>query len=127
MRLAPSGTLSLCQPLHLPVALTSVHSTSFSYSFPTSPPSSLQYLSNASLSMTSVASTTILSSTSALFTLLFGVTMGEDTLSVAKVVAVLVSIAGVVMTELGKSTAADDNEVFGDSARNPGETAGDAV
>ena len=77
--------------------------------------------------MTSVASTTILSSTSALFTLLFGVTMGEDTLSVAKVVAVLVSIAGVVMTELGKSTAADDNEVFGDSARNPGETAGDAV
>lgn len=77
--------------------------------------------------MTSVASTTILSSTSALFTLLFGVTMGDDTLSVPKVVAVLVSIAGVVMTELGKSTARDDSEVFGDSSRNPGEGTGEAM
>ncbi|CAI5469698.1 unnamed protein product [Closterium sp. Yama58-4] len=86
-----------------------------------------EYLSNAALSMTSVASTTILSSTSGLFTLLFGVTLGNEKLTTAKVVAVLVSIAGVVMTELGKSTAADDSEVFGDDARNPGEGAGQYV
>ncbi|GJP55882.1 hypothetical protein CLOM_g14903 [Closterium sp. NIES-68] len=86
-----------------------------------------EYLSNASLSMTSVASTTILSSTSGLFTLLFGVTLGNEKLTTAKVVAVLVSIAGVVMTELGKSTAADDSTVFGDSGRNPGEGAGEFV
>ncbi|CAI5530233.1 unnamed protein product [Closterium sp. Naga37s-1] len=86
-----------------------------------------EYLSNAALSMTSVASTTILSSTSGLFTLLFGVTLGNEKLTTAKVVAVLVSIAGVVMTELGKSTAADDSTVFGDDARNPGEGAGQYV
>ncbi|CAI5521621.1 unnamed protein product [Closterium sp. Naga37s-1] len=86
-----------------------------------------EYLSNAALSMTSVASTTILSSTSGLFTLLFGVTLGNEKLTTSKVVAVLVSIAGVVMTELGKSTAADDSTVFGDDARNPGEGAGQYV
>lgn len=84
-----------------------------------------EYLSNAALSMTSVASTTILSSTSGLFTLLFGVSMGEDTLSMPKIVAVMVTIGGVVMTELGKTSAADDNAVFGDSLRNPGTSAGD--
>lgn len=84
-----------------------------------------EYLSNAALSMTSVASTTILSSTSGLFTLLFGVTIGGETLTTGKVLAALVSIAGVVMTELGKSSARDDAAVFGDADRNPGETAGD--
>lgn len=75
--------------------------------------------------MTSVASTTILSSSSGLFTLLFGVTMGGDTLTAGKLLAALVSVAGVVLTELGKSSAADDKAVFGDAARNPGESAGD--
>ncbi|KAL5185134.1 putative vacuolar membrane protein [Glycine soja] len=67
-----------------------------------------EYLSNAALARTSVASTTVLSSTSGLFTLFIGVLMGQDTLNVSKVVAVLVSIAGVVMTTLGKTWAADD-------------------
>lgn len=69
-----------------------------------------QYLSNAALARTSVASTTVLSSTSGLFTLFIGVLMGEDTLNISKVVAVLVSMTGVAMTTLGKTWAADDSQ-----------------
>ncbi|EPS66919.1 hypothetical protein M569_07859 [Genlisea aurea] len=68
-----------------------------------------EYLSNAALARTSVASTTVLSSTSGLFTLFIGAFLGQDSLSAAKVVAVLVSMAGVVMTALGKTWAADDS------------------
>ncbi|PPR90321.1 hypothetical protein GOBAR_AA30363 [Gossypium barbadense] len=67
------------------------------------------YLSNAALARTSVASTTVLSSTSGLFTLFIGAFLGQDSLNVAKVVAVFVSMAGVVMTTLGKTWAADDS------------------
>ncbi|KAH1212756.1 putative vacuolar membrane protein [Glycine max] len=67
-----------------------------------------EYLSNAALARTSVASTTVLSSTSGLFTLFIGVFLGQDNLNVSKVVAVLVSMSGVVMTTLGKTWAADD-------------------
>lgn len=69
----------------------------------------LQYLSNAALARTSVASTTVLSSTSGLFTLFIGAFLGQDSLNVAKVVAVFVSMAGVGMTTLGKTWAADDS------------------
>lgn len=68
-----------------------------------------EYLSNAALARTSVASTTVLSSTSGLFTLFIGAFLGQDSLNVAKVVAVFVSMAGVVMTTLGKTWAADDS------------------
>lgn len=67
-----------------------------------------EYFSNAALARTSVASTTILSSTSGLFTLFFGAMFGLDSLNIAKVVAVFVSMAGVAMTTLGKTWAADD-------------------
>ncbi|OMO61628.1 Drug/metabolite transporter [Corchorus capsularis] len=67
-----------------------------------------EYLSNAALARTSVASTTVLSSTSGLFTLFIGAFLGQDSLNVAKVVAVFVSMAGVAMTTLGKTWAADD-------------------
>ncbi|XP_014504273.1 uncharacterized transporter C405.03c isoform X2 [Vigna radiata var. radiata] len=67
-----------------------------------------EYLSNAALARTSVASTTVLSSTSGLFTLFIGVLMGQETLNIAKIVSVLVSMAGVVMTTLGKTWATDD-------------------
>ncbi|CAN1164889.1 Uncharacterized vacuolar membrane protein YML018C [Linum perenne] len=77
-----------------------------------------EYLSNAALARTSVASTTVLSSTSGLFTLFLGAFLGEDTLSLAKVVAVLVSLAGVVMTTFGKTWAADDSQL---NASNNGE------
>eukprot|EP01018_Ginkgo_biloba_P003103 Gb_13342 [translate_table: standard] len=67
-----------------------------------------EYLSNAALARTSVASTTILSSTSGLFTLFFGAFLGQDSLNISKVVAVFVSMAGVAMTTLGKTWAADE-------------------
>ncbi|KAI3687123.1 hypothetical protein L1987_80814 [Smallanthus sonchifolius] len=67
-----------------------------------------EYLSNAALARTSVASTTVLSSTSGLFTLFIGAFLGQDSLNVMKLVAVFVSMAGVVMTTMGKTWAADD-------------------
>lgn len=65
-------------------------------------------MSNAALARTSVASTTVLSSTSGLFTLFFGVLLGQDSLNVAKIVSVLVCMAGVVMTTIGKTWASDE-------------------
>jgi|UniRef100_A0A2N9FSN0 solute carrier family 35 protein F5 len=70
-----------------------------------------EYLSNAALARTSVASTTVLSSTSGLFTLFIGAYLGQDSLNVAKVVAVFVSMAGVAMTTLGKTWATDDSQM----------------
>ncbi|XP_068642540.1 uncharacterized transporter C405.03c-like [Aristolochia californica] len=70
-----------------------------------------EYLSNAALARTSVASTTVLSSTSGLFTLFIGVMLGQDTLNIAKVLAVFVSITGVVMTTFGKTWATDESEL----------------
>ncbi|XP_020528202.1 uncharacterized vacuolar membrane protein YML018C isoform X2 [Amborella trichopoda] len=69
-----------------------------------------EYLSNAALARTSVASTTVLSSTSGLFTLFFSALLGQDSLNVSKVVAVFVSMAGVVMTTLGKTWATDETQ-----------------
>ncbi|GKV03239.1 hypothetical protein SLEP1_g15577 [Rubroshorea leprosula] len=68
-----------------------------------------EYLSNAALARTSVASTTVLSSTSGLFTLFIGAFLGQDKLNVAKVVAVFISMAGVAMTTLGKTWATDES------------------
>lgn len=70
-----------------------------------------EYLSNAALARTSVASTTVLSSTSGLFTLFIGAFLGQDSLNMTKVVAVFVSMAGVAMTTLGKTWAADDSQL----------------
>ncbi|CAN8326907.1 unnamed protein product [Cochlearia groenlandica] len=70
-----------------------------------------EYLSNGALARTSVASTTVLSSTSGLFTLFIGALLGQDTLNLSKVVAVFVSMAGVVMTTLGKTWAADESQL----------------
>ncbi|GAB4854606.1 hypothetical protein Ancab_023188 [Ancistrocladus abbreviatus] len=75
-----------------------------------------EYLSNAALARTSVASTTILSSTSGLFTLFIGVLLGQDSPNMAKVIAVFVSMAGVVMTTLGKTWAADESQVNASSS-----------
>ncbi|KAK9280163.1 hypothetical protein L1049_013850 [Liquidambar formosana] len=70
-----------------------------------------EYLSNAALARTSVASTTVLSSTSGLFTLFIGAFLGQDSLNIAKVVAVFVSMAGVAMTTLGKTWATDESQL----------------
>ncbi|CAI0438573.1 unnamed protein product [Linum tenue] len=67
-----------------------------------------EYLSNSALAYTSVASTTVISSTSGLFTLAFGALLGQDSINAAKVVAVLISMAGVAMTTVGKTWARDE-------------------
>lgn len=71
----------------------------------------MQYLSNAALARTSVASTTVLSSTSGLFTLFIGVLLGQDSINATKVIAVFVSMAGVAMTTMGRTWATDESEV----------------
>ncbi|XP_020579393.1 uncharacterized vacuolar membrane protein YML018C [Phalaenopsis equestris] len=70
-----------------------------------------EYLSNAALARTSVASTTVLSSTSGLFTLFIGVLLRQDSLDVAKIVAVFISMSGVVMATLGKTWATDESQL----------------
>ncbi|PAN40420.1 hypothetical protein GQ55_7G306800 [Panicum hallii var. hallii] len=78
-----------------------------------------EYLSNAALARTSVASTTVLSSTSGLFTLFIGVLLGQDSINPAKIIAVFISMAGVVMTTMGQTWASDESEVgkSGDTQR----------
>ncbi|GFQ05635.1 uncharacterized vacuolar membrane protein yml018c [Phtheirospermum japonicum] len=67
-----------------------------------------EYFSNSALAYTSVASTTVLTSTSGLFTLFFGSLIGHESVNVAKIAAVLVSMAGVAMTTVGKTWAPDE-------------------
>ncbi|GAV85986.1 EamA domain-containing protein [Cephalotus follicularis] len=69
-----------------------------------------EYLVNASLARTSVASETLLASTSGLFTLLIGALLGQDSINVVKVISVAVSVAGVAMTTLGNTWAADKSQ-----------------
>ncbi|KAI9118157.1 hypothetical protein K1719_010489 [Acacia pycnantha] len=69
-----------------------------------------EYMSNLALANTSVASTTVLNSTSSLFTLLFGVILGQDSVNIVKVVAVLISMSGVAMSTVGKTWVADDTK-----------------
>lgn len=76
-----------------------------------------EYLSNAALARTSVASTTVLSSTSGLFTLFIGASLGQDSLNASKIVAVFVSMAGVVMTTLGKTWATDESQMTASSGK----------
>ncbi|KAA8535172.1 hypothetical protein F0562_030175 [Nyssa sinensis] len=56
-------------------------------------------------------STTVLTSTSGLFTLFIGAFLGQDTINVAKVVSVVVSLAGVAMTMLGKTWSTDGTQL----------------
>ncbi|KAJ7966302.1 EamA-like transporter family [Quillaja saponaria] len=67
-----------------------------------------EYLSNLALANTSVASTTVVTSTSGFFTLFFGVLLGQDSVNISKAVAVFISMAGVAMTAVGKTWAADE-------------------
>ncbi|XAR56060.1 hypothetical protein NMG60_11036361 [Bertholletia excelsa] len=69
-----------------------------------------EYLANAALARTSVATTTVLFSTTGLFTLFFGACLGQDTINVCKVISVCVTMAGVAMTTIGKTWATDDTK-----------------
>ncbi|KAM7274848.1 hypothetical protein ACFE04_016714 [Oxalis oulophora] len=71
-------------------------------------PWKIAYFSNSALANTSVASTTVLASTSGLFTLFFGALLGHDSINVGKVTAVIISMAGVAMTTAGKTWAQDE-------------------
>ncbi|KAK9682905.1 hypothetical protein RND81_10G105700 [Saponaria officinalis] len=66
-----------------------------------------EYLSSSALANTSVASTTVLTSTSGLFALFFGALLGQDSINSVKLVAVFVSMAGVTLTTVGKTWAPD--------------------
>ncbi|GMY35788.1 uncharacterized transporter C405.03c-like isoform X1 [Fagus crenata] len=70
-----------------------------------------EYLTNAALARTTVASTTLLSSTSGLFTLFIGACLGQESIDIVKVIAVVVSMAGVAMTTLGKVSAPDESQL----------------
>ncbi|XVF88297.1 hypothetical protein PTKIN_Ptkin19aG0038600 [Pterospermum kingtungense] len=69
-----------------------------------------EYLTNAALARTSVAGTTLLGSTSGLFTLIIGALLGQDSINTVKVVSVVINLAGVAMTTLGKTWAADESK-----------------
>ncbi|OMO73191.1 hypothetical protein CCACVL1_17424 [Corchorus capsularis] len=69
-----------------------------------------EYLWNAALARTTVASTTLLSSTSGLFTLVIGALLGQDSINTVKVLSVVISIAGVGMTTLGKTSNPDESK-----------------
>ncbi|KAL7239656.1 hypothetical protein ACSBR2_005531 [Camellia fascicularis] len=70
-----------------------------------------EYLTNAALARTSVASTMVLCSTSGLFTLFIGAFLRQDSINVVKVVSVVVSMAGVAMTTLGKTWSTDQSRL----------------
>lgn len=68
------------------------------------------YLSSACLQYTSVASVTILTSTSSVWTLVFGAIFGVETFSMRKLVGVLASLTGVALISMvDLSGRSDDN------------------
>lgn len=77
-----------------------------------------EYFSNSALANTSVASATILTSTSGLFTLLFGAFLGQDSINIAKMIAVIVSMSGVALTTVGKTWAPDEMLSVSATAKN---------
>ena len=64
---------------------------------------------NASLSMTSVSSNTILSTTSGLFTFLLGIFFLRDKFHLAKLLALLISFGGVVMISLADASSSSED------------------
>ncbi|KAL1920217.1 uncharacterized protein VTP21DRAFT_1363 [Calcarisporiella thermophila] len=67
------------------------------------------WASNASLAYTTVASSTILSSMSGFFTLLIGAVVGVERFSLTKLLAVLVSILGVILVSTSDNSHASDS------------------
>lgn len=71
-----------------------------------------EYLTNAALARTSVASTTLLTSiTSGLFTLLISACLGQDSIDIVKVTAIVFGMAGVAMTTFGKTSTSDERQL----------------
>ncbi|QCD99235.1 hypothetical protein DEO72_LG7g516 [Vigna unguiculata] len=76
-----------------------------------------EYFSNMALANTSVASTTVLNSMSGLFTLFFGAFLGQDSVNMTKMAAVLISMAGVAMTTIGKTWITDEHIIISDTQK----------
>ena len=70
------------------------------------------YFIGASLQFTTVASSTILTSTSSIFTLIFGVMARVETFTLRKLIGILASLAGIIMIssiDLSGNTTDDDH------------------
>lgn len=102
----PSASLSTSEPLERTQTVSSTKSIFAGLSLPETARLSLEFcilwfLANyfvaACLEHTTVASSTILTSTSSVFTLLFGALFGVERFSVRKMLGVLASLAGIVL------------------------------
>ncbi|XP_021912427.1 uncharacterized vacuolar membrane protein YML018C-like [Carica papaya] len=71
-----------------------------------------EYLTNAALARTSVANTTLLGSTSGLFTLLIGAALGQDSINSIKVISVVISLVGASMTTFGSTWFEDQTAQY---------------
>ncbi|RVW93796.1 hypothetical protein CK203_043458 [Vitis vinifera] len=70
-----------------------------------------RYFTHAALARTSIATTTLLSSSaSVLFTLLLGVPLGQESINAVTIVYVVISLAGVALTTLGQTWASYDTQ-----------------
>jgi len=72
------------------------------------------YSTNAALIYTSVTSSTILNSTSGFFTLLIGALFGVEILTFSKLLAVVVSLGGVVLVSISDGHGGGQESVLGD-------------
>jgi solute carrier family 35 protein F5 len=68
------------------------------------------YFVNMSLSLTNVASSTIISSTSSFWTLLISVVMKVDKVSTLRIASIIICISGVVLVALFSPTSPDSND-----------------
>lgn len=86
------------------------------------------YLASACLEHTSVASVTILTSTSSVWTLVFGSLFGVETFSLRKLIGVLASLAGIVLISMVDLSGESDENRGSFPHKTPGQIAlGDAM
>ncbi|KAM0479848.1 hypothetical protein ACHAPX_004425 [Trichoderma viride] len=81
------------------------------------------YLSSACLQYTSVASVTILTSTSSVWTLVFGAIFGVETFSIRKLIGVLASLAGVALISMVDLSGKSDENRGSFPHKTPGQIA----
>lgn len=86
------------------------------------------YFASACLEYTSVASVTILTSTSSVWTLVFGSTFGVETFSMRKLVGVVASLTGIILISLVDLSGKSDEDRGSFPHKTPGQIAlGDAM
>lgn len=86
------------------------------------------YLASACLEHTSVASVTILTSTSSVWTLVFGSLFGVETFSLRKLIGVVASLTGIVLVSMVDLSGTSDDNRGSFPHKTPGQIAlGDAM